>query len=279
MPTPRRISDIKPLITNLAQTSHYEVLFAGLSAPLRGHLAYRGLDANFIGESMGLLCSSAVLPGSSFGTADISGNYMGVVEKFAHTRLFTQIDLEFYVDASYKALKFVEHWIEFISFGSGVSPARDGYFFRMRYPQEYKTDATRIIKFDRNYNQQIEYTFYGMFPIAMNSVPVSYANSDILKVTASFNFDRYVCGKTTSYSVYVGSDNNKVSGQKTSFLNSNDTGNVTRPSFRPVSPGFYGGGVGAYDANQYNTVTEANNASGIVPVNQWNSVGMSGPQQ
>jgi len=87
VPTPRRISDIKPLITSLAQTSHYEVIFGGLSAPLRGHLAYRGIDANFIGESVGLLCNSAVLPGSSFGTADIAGNFTGVVEKMAHTRL------------------------------------------------------------------------------------------------------------------------------------------------------------------------------------------------
>jgi len=214
VPTPKRISDIKPLVTNLAQTSHYEVIFGGLSAPLRGHLAARGIDARFIGEDVGLLCNSAVLPGSSLGTADISGNFTGVVEKMAHTRLFTQIDLEFYVDSSYRSLKFLEHWIEFISFGSGVSPARDGYFFRMRYPQEYKTNSTRIIKFDRDYDKQVEYTFYGLFPIAMNSIPVSYANSDILKVSASFNFDRYVCGKTSSYSVYSGISNNLISNNQ-----------------------------------------------------------------
>ena len=155
MPTPRRISDIKPLITNLAQTSHYEVIFGGLSGALRQHLSVRGIDANFIGESVGLLCNSAVLPGSSFGTADIAGNFTGVVEKMAHTRLFTQIDLEFYVDSSYKTLKFLEHWMEFISFGSGVSPAQNGYFFRMRYPREYKTDMTRIIQFVSNSPYQI----------------------------------------------------------------------------------------------------------------------------
>mgnify|MGYP003339488822 CR=1 FL=1 len=214
MPTPRRISDIKPLITNLAQTSHYEVIFSGLPAALRQHLSVRGIDNNFIGESVGLLCNSTSLPGSSFGTADIAGNYMGVVEKMAHTRIFTQIDLEFYVDSSYKTLKFLEHWMEFISFGSGVSPAQDGYFFRMRYPKEYKTDTTKIIKFDRDYDKQIEYTFFGMFPIAMNSVPVSYENSNILKVSASFNFDRYICGKATSYSVYAGIDNNRMTSIK-----------------------------------------------------------------
>ena len=231
--------EFKPLVTNLAQTSHYEVIFGGLSFPLRGHLAYRGIDARFIGESVGLLCNSAVLPGSSLGTADISGNYMGVVEKMAHTRLFTQIDLEFYVDNAYKSLKFLEHWIEFISFGSGVSPSRDGYFFRMRYPEEYKFDSTKIVKFDRDYNKQLEYTFYGLFPIALNSTPVSYANSDILKVSASFNFDRYVCGKTSSYAVYSGSDNNlDMTFKGFNFLNGSSQGG----GFVPMSAGAAGAG-------------------------------------
>ena len=237
MPTPRRISDIKPLITNLAQTSHYEVIFGGLSGALRQHLSVRGIDANFIGESVGLLCNSAVLPGSSFGTADIAGNFTGVVEKMAHTRLFTQIDLEFYVDSSYKTLKFLEHWMEFISFGSGVSPAQDGYFFRMRYPREYKTDMTRIIKFDRDYTNQIEYTFYGLFPIAMNSVPVTYEASNILKVSASFNFDRYICGKATSYSVYSGTDNNKIGILPTFNFNKNNSSVSTGELLVPMSPG------------------------------------------
>jgi len=262
VPTPRRISDIKPLITNLAQTSHYEVIFGGLSGALRQHLSVRGIDANFIGESVGLLCNSAVLPGSSFGTADIAGNFTGVVEKMAHTRLFTQIDLEFYVDSSYKTLKFLEHWMEFISFGSGVSPAQTGYFFRMRYPREYKTDMTRIIKFDRDYSKQIEYTFYGLFPIAMNSVPVTYEASNILKVSASFNFDRYICGKATSYSVYSGTDNNKIGILPTFNFNKNNSSVSTGELLVPMSPGSVpAGGVRFRSINQ--TPAEAINSGTV----------------
>jgi len=264
VPNPRRISDIKPLITNLAQTSHYEVIFGGLSGALRQHLSVRGIDSNFIGESVGLLCNSAVLPGSSFGTADIAGNFMGVVEKIPHTRLFTQIDLEFYVDSSYKTLKFLEHWMEFISFGSGVSPSQNGYFFRMRYPNEYKTDMTRIIKFDRDYSKQIEYTFYGLFPIAMNSVPVTYEASNILKVSASFNFDRYICGKATSYSVYAGTDNNKIGLLPT--VNTSPPSNNQIPTQRellvPMSPGSVpAGGVRFRSINE--TPSEAINSGTV----------------
>jgi len=233
-PRPRKITEFKPLFTNLAQTSHYQVIFGGLQPGLRGYLATRGIDSFFIGESVGLLCNSASLPGSSFATADIVGNYTGVRETMAHTRTFTQIDLEFYVDKSYKTLKFFEHWMEYMSSGSGASPYSKGYFYRMRYPDEYKTDSTKIIKFDRDYRRYIEYTFYGLFPIALNSTAISYESSSILKASASFNYERYVCGRTYSIDIARREDNNKIPEIKTNFINETPS---NRPLYVPVSPG------------------------------------------
>ena len=107
MVRPRRIADIKPIFTNVAQTSQYEVKFGGFKKELRDYLGARGVDSRFTGETVGLLCNSASLPGSSFATADIAGNYTGVMEKFAHTRIFTPIDLTFYVDKEFKTMKFL----------------------------------------------------------------------------------------------------------------------------------------------------------------------------
>ena len=171
----------------------------------------RGVGYRFITETSGLLCYSAVLPGSRLATADIVGNFMGVSEKMAHTRLFTQIQLEFYVDDEYKSLKFLDHWMEFIGNGSGQSQGNAGYYYRMEYPDSYKSNQTRIIKFDRDYKEEIEYTFYGMFPIDLSSTTVKYENSEILKATATFSFDRYIAGKFDSYSLRRGFDNNKSS--------------------------------------------------------------------
>ena len=209
MVKPRRIADFKPTFTNLAQTSHYQLIFGGLPTGLRQHLNVRGLDYRFITNTSGLLCSNAVLPGASLATADVIGNYTGVSEKMAHTKAFQKINLEFYVDSEYKSLKFLEHWVEFIANGSGEDQSRKDYYFRLEYPDDYKTYETKIIKFDRDYNEEMQYNFYGMFPQAINSTPVKYEGSEVLKASALFSFDRYSAGKFSSYDRYRGSYNNR----------------------------------------------------------------------
>ena len=212
MVKPRRIADFKPTLSKLATTSHYQVIFGGLSGSLRSHLNRRDVGYRFVGETAGLLCNAAVLPGSSLAGFTVDGNYMGIQEKMAHSRLYTEINLEFMVDRDYRTIKFLEHWIEFIASGSGEDQSRDGYYVRMVYPDEYKTNQTKIVKFDKDYNQELEYTFYGLFPKALSDISVSYEQSDILKASCTLSFDRYICGKNSSYSVYRGNSHNKLLG-------------------------------------------------------------------
>jgi hypothetical protein len=80
VPIRRRISDFKPLFTNLAQTSHYEVRFGGvgpLGGPLMAYLSRKGISQRFIFEDAGLLCFNASLPTSSLATAEITGKLYG----------------------------------------------------------------------------------------------------------------------------------------------------------------------------------------------------------
>jgi hypothetical protein len=131
----------------------------------------------------------------------------------------TPITLEFYVDKNYNALKFMESWMEFIASGSHnpvdsrlppVKQNSDAYLFRMQYPEYYKSNETKITKFDRDYNQEIEYTFRGLFPSAMASLPVSYSASNILTMAVTFQYDRYIAGKSNSLSDLLGNNNNFV---------------------------------------------------------------------
>ena len=138
MVRPKKIADIKPILTNVAQTSHYQVFFDGLKPDLFKFLGTKGVNRRFITENAGLLCNQASIPGSSLATTDIFGNFTGVQEKFAHTRQFTELSLQFYVDKDYKMIKFFEHWIDYISNGSekfspNVRKDNPGYFYRMRY--------------------------------------------------------------------------------------------------------------------------------------------------
>ena len=207
-PRPRGISDILPKLQNVAQTSKFLVKFVLPRGECRSYLRKKGINDRFISDDVGLLCSDAVLPGSAMATVNTAGDYQGVIERFAHTRNFTEINFDFYVDTEYKSLRFLEHWMEFISSGSGVDPSGDTYYFKMRYPDEYKSNDTRIVKFEKNHFQFLEYRFVGLFPKAINSTRVSYQNSQVLKATATFSFDRYICGESSSLARSLGIDLN-----------------------------------------------------------------------
>ena len=104
----KRITEYVSTIANVAQTSHYQVFFSGLKNELTSFLGTKEVDNRFIIEEAGLRCSSASIPGSSLATASIAGNYMGVQEKMVHSRIFTEMSLEFIVDRDYKIIKFFE---------------------------------------------------------------------------------------------------------------------------------------------------------------------------
>jgi len=197
-PRPKRISDILPKLQNVAQTSNFLVKFVLPNGELKSHMRRKGLNDRFVIEDAGLFCYNAVLPGSALASVNTVGDYQGMVERFAHTRNFTQVNFEFYVDNEYKSLKFLEHWMEFITGSNSNDLSADTYYFQLNYPDSYKSNDTRVIKFERNYSQFLEYRFVGLFPLTLNSTRVQYGNSQILKATASFSYDRYICGESSS---------------------------------------------------------------------------------
>lgn len=197
--------DVDPqrLFGNLAQTNHYQVDFSSLSTfggqGLLGYIKDKfGVNLDFISRNSGLLCSEASLPGTSLATAEVKDNFMGVSQEFAHTRLYTDFDFTFYVDSDYNNLRFFEGWIDFISSGSeigdGALPSQSNYYRRMRYPDSYKCQTISITKFEKNFGPRMTYSFMNAFPKLISAVPVSYGGADVLKVSVSFNYDRYVIG-------------------------------------------------------------------------------------
>ena len=111
---------------------------------------------HFAKRDMRLLCSEAVLPASAYATAEVKDNYMGVTQQFAHTRMYTDIDLTFYIDKSYRANMYFETWMDYIGGGSplAMDEMQPFYFRRLHYPDSYKTNNIKIHKFERDLNRK-----------------------------------------------------------------------------------------------------------------------------
>ena len=191
------MSNAKGLIGSLAQDNHYVVTFSSLTPQVETYLReYTGISniKDFLSRKAGILCSNAVLPTTGYATAEVKDNFMGVPQQFAHTRIYTDIDFSFYIDEDYTLLKIFEGWMEYISSGSDnqVNLNSNYYYRRMRYPDNYKCNTMFINKFEKNYKRSLRYQFINAFPKSMGSVPVAYKNADLLQVTISFNFDRYI---------------------------------------------------------------------------------------
>ena len=194
---PYNLSVAKNIIGPLAQTNHFQVTFSSLRPSVESYLKdYLSVDdiRNFLSRRAGILCDSASLPTTAYATAEVRDNFMGVPQQFAHTRIYTDLDFSFYIDEDYTLLKIFEGWMEYISSGANNSTLQDdrAFFRRMRYPDSYKCDTMYINKFEKNFNRTLRYRFVNVFPKAMSAIPVAYGPAELLKVSVSFNFDRYI---------------------------------------------------------------------------------------
>ena len=191
------MSVAKNLIGPLAQTNHFLVTFSSLTPSVESYLNdYNGISdiRPFLSRTAGILCNSATLPTTAYATADIRDNFMGVPQQFAHTRIYTDIDFQFYIDEAYTLLKIFEGWMEYISSGADDSTIQEdrAFYRRMRYPDSYKCNTMYINKFEKNFKRTMRYRFVNVFPKSMSTIPVTYGPADILKVSVSFNYDRYI---------------------------------------------------------------------------------------
>tara|TARA_Y100000816_G_scaffold43550_1_gene27282 strand:+ start:31 stop:645 length:615 start_codon:yes stop_codon:yes gene_type:complete len=194
---PYNMSIANRLMGPLAQTNHFLVTISSLTPEVESYLqSFTNASdlRRFLSEKSGILCSDASLPTTTYATAEVKDNFMGIPQQFAHTRIYTDIDFTFYVDEDYTLLKTFEGWMEYIA--SGANPLMQqqtkSFYRRMRYPDSYKCNTLYINKFEKDFKRTMRYQFINAFPKSMSSVPVSYGAADILKVTVSFNYDRYI---------------------------------------------------------------------------------------
>lgn len=222
-PSVKSLSKIKSTLLRPALTSHYECYF-NPPDDVRSYLkANRQFDYNINTELITLSCSEASLPGSSLITNEINDDYTGVTERLAYRRQYDdRADFTFYVDhgrsdGNYNIIWFFENWISYIAneqFKGGQGIEDVNYNYRFRFPDGkgsptgayvgdtgkattgYRAAALYINKFERDLKgSYLSYRFLKAYPIAINSMPVSYESSELLKCTVSFTYTRYVVNR------------------------------------------------------------------------------------
>ena len=192
------MSEVKEKLGKLSLSNQYQVNFSSLNKTITDYLSNLGIDSakNFLSRDLGILCSEASLPASAFATGEVKDNFMGIPQEFAHTRLYTDIDFTFYVDEDYNTLNIFEGWMEYISSGATINPQAKNFYRRFRYPADYKVNTMTITKFEKNFQRTLMYQFKNAFPKSITSLPVTYGTADLMKVTVSFNYDRYTVSRS-----------------------------------------------------------------------------------
>lgn len=210
-------STLKSRILNIAQTSIYHVKLQPPSL-VASYMRGEGINYTAIGDELELMCTSASLPGNGMMTHDVTNDYAGVSEKMAYRRTYdANLDLTFYVNRKYDAVEFFDAWIDYITGNMHETRFKSPYVgYRMKWPKDYKTNIF-LTKFEKDtyaqmttgqvsgmgqqqvINQDVfndiphlHYTFVNAFPINVASMPVQYETSDLLKLTVSFSYIRYV---------------------------------------------------------------------------------------
>lgn len=206
-PKPLGVADLKSRILKPALTSTY---ILNITPPANLTFLDRraqslGINANNSNDRYDLLsipCAEASLPGSSIATNEITDDHTGITDRHGYRRLYDdRINLTFYVDSEkYYIIKFIESWMAGVVNEQNVNNRfyEGNYNYRVNFPTEYYANSFSITKFEKNYASKtgelgnaLQYDFIHAFPISIDSMPLSYDSSQLLRCSASFSYSRY----------------------------------------------------------------------------------------
>ena len=145
-------------------------------------------------EQMEYYCNEAQLPNINTSEGTINGMYMGSGSvKYAHTRVFTEIQLGFICDANMSIMKFLNAWQGFMfNEGQGVDKNRN---ITIKYPDEYVCDLaimkTELSPYEGELRNPLTYVLERAYPYAIDAVPMQFGSNQVTQVTAQFSYMRH----------------------------------------------------------------------------------------
>ena len=263
-----RIDKIRETVARPSLDTYYQVIFSfggewlsTLSSLGQGSTRTQGKGFQ---EKMSLLCTQAEIPGTSYVPSSAIGHRQGIQEEFPNLRNFPPLNLSFYCDADHVILEVLETWMSYINPIQTGSRQANAYS-RFNYPEEYK-ETIHITKFERDtfiresrnssYQSDITmYEFVNAWPSDLTSMRVAYGDSNVLKCTIQFAYDRF-------FTTFNNTDIQKqVINQPDGVVNSNDIKNT-------VPAGSFGIGSRSTDNLNSRYAQDGNNALNTGSLNQ-----------
>jgi len=223
------IKQFLELVSNqggVAMSNRYKVTFEGMGGILKSNLQSANIiesqlsgdkvsDSSSDSAVISLMCDEATLPGVQAASGQINGLYTGSgTYYYPHTKLYTDLTLSWICDAQMTPLKFLQIWMDSIfveedknrqyrtpfdptPFTNQEERREFNRSTRLNYRQEYQSQLSilkaEIGKKDKGElgRPSIRYRFDGVWPYSIDTIPLSFGSSQLVKVSANFYYERW----------------------------------------------------------------------------------------
>ena len=132
-------------------------------------------------EFLTFRCESADLPGKTFST-DNRKTYV-ITTKHPNGMTFTDLNLTFICSSNMKEREFFDKWMEIIV---GNGSLKSNY-----YDDFVSENLTVNLYKGQGKEKSCRFTFHKVYPLAISSQNVSWATSDVLKLTVNFSYEKW----------------------------------------------------------------------------------------
>ncbi len=199
----------------MSVSNQYDVQF-GFTSQVSSSLDDYVTGANSNDYIFRYFCDEVQLPNIGTMTGQLTGRYTGMgTVAYAHTPVYTEFQMGWMCDANMTPLKFLTAWHNVvIGQGSAAAPlggknlesmfsttstrsenTANNRAINIAYPDEYCCEV-KITKVEMGQTEEsrrpsITYVMERAFPISIDAVPLSYGNSQLTRVTATFQYSRH----------------------------------------------------------------------------------------
>jgi len=152
--------------------------------------------AYFNSEEVEFFCDEAQLPNVNTATGTQNGLYVGLGSvDYPHTRVFTEFQLSFMLDANLNLLKSLNSWYGSIFNENGIETYLENRSTRLAYKDSYAS-TIKITKSESGpdsttQRKPITYVMEKAYPYAVDAIPLQFGSSQLTKVTAQFKYQRH----------------------------------------------------------------------------------------